>query len=174
MMHKIIDELQSISISQEELILFASCLFGIHDSSLDEHIVHNLVDTGYVAQCKCRYVLTQTGERFIEQRVQTIARLHAVSTLLLNQYFYHKLSHIEEEIIKLKAKWREARDEALQKRKELISKGKDKAAVRKDKEYRLLRKKQEALRTRLRHKEKEYNKKLSYYSKQISATHLYD
>lgn len=148
------------SLSKEELVQIIFLLFCCGDSNRQQ-FPEDLIKAGYISLEENRCTLTATGRAYRDSLVQKLAKFHAVSEAVLRQYFDQELSPIKNRMQELKQKWRITRDKRLQYKKTLIKQGKDKAAIKKDKQYRQLLKEQETLRTRMRHAEKEYTKKLS-------------
>jgi len=99
--------------------------------------------------------------------VQKLAQFYVASGMAFRQYFDNELKSLQNEIHSLKQQWRNTRDKRLRYREALMKQGKDKAAIKKDKQYRQLLKEQETMRTRMRHAEKKYNKKISACIKQL-------
>ncbi len=64
-----------------------------------------------------------------------------------------------ESIASLRHEWRQARDEKLSRKKDLLSGGHDMAAVRRDRLYRDLRKRQHGVAVRIVHLERTMNRK---------------
>lgn len=161
MIEKLRLALQQSSLSKEEVqhILF---LLFCGDSN-QHHIPDNLINAGYVIVDRDRYILTDKGKIYRDSLLQKLAAFHCTSETIFRKYFDNELSPIKKQIETLKKQWRDARDRRLKYKETLIKQGKDKVAIRKDNQYRQLQKEQDELRTRMRHAEKEYNKKLSAY-----------
>lgn len=165
MIEKLRLALQQSSLSKEEVhhILF---LLFCGDSN-QHQVLDNLINEGYIIVENDRYILTDKGKIYRDSLLQKLAAFHCTSETIFRKYFDNELSPLKKQIETLKRQWRDARDKRLQYKETLIKQGKDKAAIRKDTQYRQLKKKQDWLRTRLRHTEKEYNKKLTTLIKQF-------
>lgn len=66
---------------------------------------------------------------------------------------------IEDEIREKREAWRKIREKRLNAKQQLLEEGKDTRAIRKDPAYRQLKKQQHHLSTRIKHLEKELNRK---------------
>lgn len=152
------------SLTQEEIQHIFFLLF--YGDSNQHQIPDNLINAGYIIVERGNYVLSNKGKEYRDNLLKKLATFHSASEIIFRKYFDNELSPIKKQIETLKKQWRDARDKRLQYKETLIKQGKDKAAIRKDTQYRQLQKKQDWLRTRLRHTEKEYNKKLTTLVKQ--------
>ncbi len=162
--------LEQSSLSKEEVqhILF---LLFCGDSN-QQYPPDDLVIAGYVIVDCDRYILTDKGKLYRDSLLHKLATFHSASEIIFRKYFYNELSPIKKQIETLKKQWRDARDKRLKYKETLIKQGKDKAAIRKDAHYRQLLKEQDALRSRMRHIEREFNKKLSEYITRVGRINL--
>ncbi len=171
MIEKLRAALIKSSLSQEEVEHILCLLFLCGDSNRQNFFMH-LINAGYISVQDNRCTLTEKGRIYRDTLVQKLAQFHAASEMLFRKYFDNELSHIKKELQSLKNEWRKVRDTRIQYKQTLMKQGKDKAAIKKDTHYRQLQKEQNSLRTRMRHAEKEYNKKLSACIKHIGIIDL--
>ena len=165
MIEKLRTALMASSLSREELEHIIYLLFCCGDSN--QKVPEDLIKAGYIAIEENRCTLTAKGRAYRDSLIQKLAQFYAASEIIFRQYFDNELKSLQSEIHSLKQQWRNTRDKRLWYREALMKQGKDKAAIKKDTQYRQLLKEQEILRTQMRHKEKEYNKKLSACIKRL-------
>jgi|GEM_PF-898991 len=166
MIEKLRTALMASSLSREELEHIIYLMFCCGDSN-HRQFPEDLVNAGYISIEENRCTLTAKGRAYRDSLVQKLAQFYAASGIIFRQYFDNELKSLQSEIYSLKQQWRNTRDKRLRYREALMKQGKDKAAIKKDTQYRQLLKEQEILRTQMRHKEKEYNKKLSACIKRL-------
>ena len=166
MIEKLRIALMKSSLSNEEIEHIIFLLFCCGDSN-HEPIPDDLVNAGYISIEENRCILTAKGRVYRDSLVQKLAQFYITSEIIFRQYFDNELKILQHDLKMLRQQWREARDKRLQYKRTLMKQGKDKVTIKKDKQYRQLLKEQEKLRTTMRHKEKEYNKKLSACIKRL-------
>jgi len=165
MIEKLRTALMASSLSREELEHIIYLLFCYGDSN--QKVPEDLIKAGYITIEENRCTLTAKGRAYRDSLVQKLAQFYVASGMAFRQYFDNELKSLQNEIHSLKQQWRNTRDKRLRYREALMKQGKDKAAIKKDKQYRQLLKEQETMRTRMRHAEKKYNKKISACIKQL-------
>ncbi|MCX8124077.1 MAG: hypothetical protein N3F66_07930 [Spirochaetes bacterium] len=169
MIEKLHSELQQSLLSLKELqhLLF---LLQCGDSNR-QPVPDELINEGYIIADNNRFILTNKGKVYKDSLLQKLACFYAASQQVFGQYFDKELSPLKKELQTVKTQWRHARDTKLKYKKALLKQGKDTAAVKKDALYRKLEKEQNALCTRMRHVEKQYNKKLSECITKLGIVH---
>ncbi|MEJ5362544.1 MAG: hypothetical protein WHV26_10830 [Spirochaetota bacterium] len=163
--------LMESSLSREELKHIIFLLFYC-DDNCRQQLPEDLIKAGYISINDNCCTLTAKGIAYRDSLVQKLAKFHATSNVVFRQYFDNELSPIKNKMQSLKQQWRSARDKRLRYKETLMKQGKDKAAIKKDVQYKKLQKEQDTLCTRMRHAEKEYNKKLSACIKRIGIMNL--
>jgi hypothetical protein len=171
MIEKVRTALMEASLSGEEVQHIIFLLFCCGDSN-QQQLPEELIKDGYISIKDNCCTLTAKGITYRDHLVQKLAKFHAASNVVFNQYFDNELSPLKNKIQSLKQQWRSARDKRLHYKETLMKQGKDKATIKKDVQYKKLEKEQDILRTRMRHAEKEYNKKLSACIKRIGTLDL--
>ncbi|MDH7552240.1 MAG: hypothetical protein GYA16_07155 [Spirochaetes bacterium] len=170
MIEKLRTALMESSLSREELQHIMFLLFCCGDSN--RQVPEDLIKAGYISINDNCCTLTDKGRAYRDSLLQKLAKFVAASDEVFRQYFDNELLPIKKKLQLLKHEWRSTRDKRLRYKETLMKQGKDKAAIKKDVQYKKLQREQDTLRTRMRHAEKEYNKKLSACIKRIGILDL--